>query len=77
LSERGLEYLSEEGHMKKLFMILPLVLILGFMVGCQNKEAMAELEEMKQESKGTIERRIQIMKGSNCPQNPNMSIRYL
>jgi len=33
--------------MKKLFMILPLVLILCFMVGCQDKEAMAELEEFK------------------------------
>ena len=31
--------------MKKLFMILPLVLILCFMVGCQDKEAMAELDE--------------------------------
>ena len=33
--------------MKKSFMILPLTLILCFMVGCQNKEAMAELEAMK------------------------------
>jgi len=33
--------------MKKLLMILPLALILCFMVGCQDKEAMAELEEMK------------------------------
>ena len=33
--------------MKKLCMILPLALILCFMVGCQDKEAMAELEEMK------------------------------
>jgi predicted ester cyclase len=33
--------------MKKLFMILPLVLIVCFMVGCQDKEAMAELEEFK------------------------------
>lgn len=33
--------------MKKLLMILPLVLILCFMVGCQEKEAMAESEEMK------------------------------
>jgi hypothetical protein len=30
--------------MKKLFMILPLVLVLSFVVGCQDKEAMAELE---------------------------------
>ena len=33
--------------MKKLCMILPLALILCFMVGCQDKEAMAELEELK------------------------------
>jgi hypothetical protein len=33
--------------MKKLLMILPMALILCFMVGCQDKEAMAELEAMK------------------------------
>jgi steroid delta-isomerase-like uncharacterized protein len=33
--------------MKKLIMILPLALILCFMVGCQDKEALAELEEFK------------------------------
>jgi len=33
--------------MKKLCIILPLALILCFMVGCQDKEAMAELEEFK------------------------------
>jgi len=33
--------------MKKLYMILPLALILCFMVGCQDKAAMAELEEFK------------------------------
>ena len=33
--------------MKKRCMILPLALILCFMVGCQDKEAMAELAEMK------------------------------
>ena len=33
--------------MKKHYMILTLVLILCFMVGCQDKEAMAELEAMK------------------------------
>jgi steroid delta-isomerase-like uncharacterized protein len=35
------------GQMKKLCMILPFALILCFMVGCQDKEAMAELEAMK------------------------------
>ena len=33
--------------MKKLSLILHLTLILCIMVGCQDKEAMAELEEMK------------------------------
>jgi len=33
--------------MKKLFMILPLVLVLCFAYGCQDKAAMAELEAMK------------------------------
>jgi steroid delta-isomerase-like uncharacterized protein len=33
--------------MKNLCMILPLALILCFIVGCQDKEAMAELEAMK------------------------------
>ncbi len=33
--------------MKKLYMILPLALLLCFVVGCQDKEAMAELKAMK------------------------------
>jgi steroid delta-isomerase-like uncharacterized protein len=33
--------------MKKLYIILPLALILCVVVGCQDKEAMAELEAMK------------------------------
>lgn len=33
--------------MKKLCMILPMALILCFMAGCQDKDAMAELEAMK------------------------------
>ena len=33
--------------MKKLLLMLPLALILCFMVGCQNKEVLAELEEYK------------------------------
>jgi ketosteroid isomerase-like protein len=36
-----------EENMKKLYMILPLSLILCFMLGCQDKEAMAELEKFK------------------------------
>jgi len=33
--------------MKKLYLILPMALILCLVVGCQDKEAMAELEAMK------------------------------
>ena len=33
--------------MKKLCMVLSLVLVLCFTFGCQDKEAMAELEEFK------------------------------
>ena len=39
--------LGEDDSMKKLYMILPLVLILCFVVGCQDKEVMAELEEFR------------------------------
>ncbi len=42
---------KKRGKMKKLSMILPLALILCFMVGCQDKEAMAELEEFKAQAK--------------------------
>ncbi len=37
--------------MKKLCMILPLALILCIMLGCQDKAAMAELEEFKAQAK--------------------------
>jgi predicted ester cyclase len=37
--------------MKKLFMILPLSLILCFMVGCQDNEAMSELAEFRAQAK--------------------------
>ncbi|TET73417.1 MAG: hypothetical protein E3J44_00955 [Candidatus Aminicenantes bacterium] len=33
--------------MKKLFMIIPLILLICFTLNCQNQEAMAELEEIK------------------------------
>ncbi len=49
--------------MNKLLLILPLALILCFMVGCQGKEAMAKLEEMKaqaevEEQNKTLVKRI-------------------
>ena len=39
--------LKKRGNKKKYLMTLPLALILCLMVGCQDKEAMAELEEFK------------------------------
>ncbi len=47
--------------MKKLYMILPMALILCFMVGCQDKEAMAELEEFKAQAE-VEEQNIAIVK---------------
>ena len=47
--------------MKKLCMILPLALILCFMVGCQDKEAMAELEAMKAQA-DVEEQNIELIK---------------
>jgi hypothetical protein len=44
--------------MKKTFMILPLALILCFMVGCQDKDALAKVEE--QNEKMTDTERIEI-----------------
>jgi steroid delta-isomerase-like uncharacterized protein len=58
--------------MKKLYMILPLAMILCFMVGCQDKKAMAELEEFKaqaalEEQNEALYRRIieEINKGNS------------
>jgi len=48
--------------MKKLYMILPLTLILCFVVGCQDKEAMAELEEFRVQAE-VEEQNKQIVKG--------------
>jgi len=48
--------------MKKLLMIIPLVILLCFTFGCQDKEAMAELEAMKaqaeveEQNKGLVKR---------------------
>ncbi|GAH62106.1 unnamed protein product, partial [marine sediment metagenome] len=38
---------NKEDKMKKFLMIIPLVILLCFAFGCQDKEAMAELEAMK------------------------------
>jgi len=57
--------------MKKLYMILPLALILCFMVGCQDKAAMAELEEYKaqaeveEQNKELVKRYIEEMNKGN------------
>ncbi len=49
--------------MKKLLMILPLALILCFMVGCQDKEAMAELEEFKAQAEVEEQNKEIVRKG--------------
>ncbi len=41
--------------MRRLYLTLPLALILCFMVSCQDKAAMAELEEMKSQSEDAVE----------------------
>ena len=57
--------------MKKLCIILPLALILCFMVGCQDKEAMAELEAMKvqaeieEQNKEIVRRYFELMADRN------------
>ncbi len=57
--------------MKKLLITLPLALILCFMVGCQDKEAMAELEEMKaqaeveEQNKALIKRTFEGLNNKN------------
>ncbi|MGD8538806.1 MAG: ester cyclase, partial [Candidatus Aminicenantes bacterium] len=48
--------------MKKLLIILSLVLILCFMVGCQDKEAMAELEEFRAQA-ALEEQNLALVKG--------------
>jgi steroid delta-isomerase-like uncharacterized protein len=58
-------------RMKKLGMILPLALILCFMVGCQDKEAMAELEKFKaqaaveEQNKELVKRHIEELNKGN------------
>jgi steroid delta-isomerase-like uncharacterized protein len=47
--------------MKKLSIILPLALILCFMVGCQDKAAMAELEEFRAQA-AVEEQNIELIK---------------
>ena len=48
--------------MKKLFIILPLVLVLCFTFGCQNRETMAELEAMKARAKVEEQHKADLMK---------------
>ena len=47
--------------MKNLLLIIPLALVLCFMVGCQDKEAMAELEEFRAQA-ALEEQNIEIVK---------------
>ena len=48
--------------MKKIFMILPFTLILCFMVGCQDKEARAELEEFRAQAELEEQNKALILK---------------
>jgi len=50
--------------MKKFLMIIPLALILCFMVGCKDKEAMAELEKFKAQRK-VEEQNIELIRNAN------------
>ena len=62
LISQGRRKMSKEGQMKKFYMIITLAMILCFMVGCQDKEAMAELEEFRaqkeveEQNKGIVRR---------------------
>jgi steroid delta-isomerase-like uncharacterized protein len=53
---------SKEGKMKKLLMILPLALIICYMVGCQDKEAITELEEFKAQAEVEEQNKAIILK---------------
>jgi hypothetical protein len=48
--------------MNKLYMALPLILILCFMVGCQDKEAMAELEAIKAQAEVEEQNKALVMR---------------
>ena len=52
--------------MKKLCMILPLALILCFMVGCQDKESMAELEEFRAQAEVEEQNKAIIIKAQEA-----------
>ena len=47
--------------MKKRYIILPLALILCFTVGCQNKEAIAELEEFKAQAEAVEQNKALVL----------------
>jgi steroid delta-isomerase-like uncharacterized protein len=62
------------GTMKKLLMILPLSLILCFMVGCQDKEAMAELEAMKTQAEVEERNKALVLKWCEEQDKGNLEI---
>jgi len=41
------DFIFQEGDMQRLFIILPLHLVLCFLIGCQDKAAMVELDEFR------------------------------
>jgi steroid delta-isomerase-like uncharacterized protein len=48
--------------MKKLYIILPLALLICFLVGCQDKAAMAELEEIKAQKDAEEQNKALVMR---------------
>ena len=60
--------------MKKLLMIIPLALILCFMVGCQDKEAMAELEEFKAQAALEEKNKEMVLRWLNAMDEGNLEI---
>ena len=58
--------------MKKLFMILPLALILCFLFGCQDQEAMAELEAFKAQAAVEEQNRALVMRYFGAVENGDL-----
>jgi steroid delta-isomerase-like uncharacterized protein len=63
-----------EDSMKKLFIVIPLVFLLGFTFACQDKEAMAELEEFKAQAKVEEQNKALIRRGYEGMNKANIEI---
>lgn len=60
--------------MKKLYVILPLALILCFMVGCHDKAAMAELEEFKVKKEVEEQNKALVMRYFGAVENGDLEV---